>query len=96
MGAATARLLARDGAAVLIADLSSKAGQQVSMEIRATGGQAEFARTDVSDPDSIHAMVDRAVDGSGSSTWPPTSPGYPRSPRRWLRPPSTSGTGPTR
>ena len=80
MGAATARLLARDGAAVLIADLSSEAGQQVSKEIRAAGGQAEFARTDISDPDSIHAMVDRAVERFGKLNLAANVAGVPQQP----------------
>src|SRR5882672_5324341 len=80
MGAATARLLARDGAAVLIADLSSEAGQQVSKEIRAAGGQAEFARTDICDPDSIHAMVDRAVERFGKLNLAANVAGVPQQP----------------
>ena len=80
MGAATARLLARDGAAVLIADLSSEAGQQVSEEIRVAGGQAEFVRTDISDPDSIHAMAGRAVERFGELNLAANVAGVPQQP----------------
>jgi len=80
MGAATARLLARDGAAVLIADLSSEAGQQVSKEIGAAGGQAEFIKTDISDRDSIHAMVDRAIERFGKLNLAANVAGVPQRP----------------
>ena len=80
MGAATARLLARDGAAVLIADLSSETGQQLSKEIGAAGGQAEFVKTDVSDPDSIHAMVGRAVERFGKLNLAANVAGVPQQP----------------
>jgi NAD(P)-dependent dehydrogenase (short-subunit alcohol dehydrogenase family) len=80
MGAATARLLARDGAAVLIADLNSEAGQQVSKEIAAAGGQAEFITTDVSDPDSIHAMASRAIERFGKLNLAANVAGVPQQP----------------
>jgi NAD(P)-dependent dehydrogenase (short-subunit alcohol dehydrogenase family) len=80
MGAATARLLARDGAAVLIAGLSSEAGQQVSKEIRAAGGQAESARTDISGPDSVHAMAGRAVERFGKLNLAANVAGVPQQP----------------
>src|SRR6266481_2665749 len=80
VGAATARLLARDGAAVLIADLSSEAGQQVSKEIGAAGGQAEFIKTDISDRDSIHAMVDRAIERFGKLNLAANVAGVPQRP----------------
>jgi NAD(P)-dependent dehydrogenase (short-subunit alcohol dehydrogenase family) len=74
------RLLARDGAAVLIADLSSETGQQLSKEIGAAGGQAEFVKTDVSDPDSIHAMVGRAVERFGKLNLAANVAGVPQQP----------------
>jgi NAD(P)-dependent dehydrogenase (short-subunit alcohol dehydrogenase family) len=80
MGAATARRLARDGAAVLIADLNAEAGLQVSKEIEAAGGQADFIRTDVSDPDSIQAMVDRAVERFGRLNLAANVAGVPQQP----------------
>jgi NAD(P)-dependent dehydrogenase (short-subunit alcohol dehydrogenase family) len=79
MGAATARLLAWEGAAVLIADLS-EAGQQVSKEIGAAGGQAEFIKTDVSDPDSIHAMADEAIERFGKLNLAANVAGVPQRP----------------
>ncbi|HWB67959.1 MAG TPA: SDR family NAD(P)-dependent oxidoreductase [Mycobacteriales bacterium] len=56
LGAATARLLAQHGAAVVVADLQDDKGQALAKEI---GG--EFVHTDVTDTDSIIAAVDTAV-----------------------------------
>jgi 3-oxoacyl-[acyl-carrier protein] reductase len=61
IGAAYARALADAGAAVVIADVSCDAGEAVAAGIRASGGRAEFARTDVGDPDSARAMAEHAA-----------------------------------
>jgi 3-oxoacyl-[acyl-carrier protein] reductase len=65
IGAAYARALATAGAAVVIADISAEAGQQVADDICAGGGTAAFARTDVSDPASAQAMAALAADRYG-------------------------------
>lgn len=52
LGAATARRLAEAGASVMIADLQDDLGEQVASEI---GGA--FLTTDVTDPESVQAMV---------------------------------------
>jgi NAD(P)-dependent dehydrogenase (short-subunit alcohol dehydrogenase family) len=80
MGAATAWRLARDGAAVLIADLNTEAGEQTSKEIQAGGGQAEFFRTDVSGRHSIKEMVDRAVERFGKLNLAANVAGIPQQP----------------
>ncbi|MFE0460343.1 SDR family NAD(P)-dependent oxidoreductase [Kitasatospora sp. NPDC058965] len=48
IGAATARRLAAEGAAVIVVDVSDAAGQQVADEIVRAGGQAEYRHGDVS------------------------------------------------
>ena len=48
IGEATARLLAREGAAVLIADLDTEGAERVAEAIRSDGGRAIAHRTDVS------------------------------------------------
>ena len=48
IGAATARRLAADGAAVVLADIAA-AGEDVSALINAAGGRAAFVRADVAD-----------------------------------------------
>ena len=47
MGAAEARLFAREGARVVIGDILVAEGQAVEAEIKAKGGEAAFARLDV-------------------------------------------------
>ena len=61
IGRGTALCLAREGAAVVAADLNSQGGEQVIGEIAAAGGQAVFQHTDVSSEPAIKALVDRAV-----------------------------------
>jgi NAD(P)-dependent dehydrogenase (short-subunit alcohol dehydrogenase family) len=65
IGEAYARALAAAGAAVVIADISADAGQQVADDICAGGGTAAFVRTDVSDPESAQAMAAHAADRYG-------------------------------
>jgi NAD(P)-dependent dehydrogenase (short-subunit alcohol dehydrogenase family) len=61
MGAEEARLFAREGAKVVIADLLEQEGQQVAAEIVAAGGQALFALTDVTSGTDWQQVVDLAV-----------------------------------
>lgn len=65
IGEAYARALAAQGAAVVVADLNEEAGAGVVAGIEADGGQAVFARTDVSDPASARAMAALAADRFG-------------------------------
>jgi 3-oxoacyl-[acyl-carrier protein] reductase len=67
IGAATAELFAAEGAAVLVADLPSHraAADALIARIRADGGQAAFAPTDVTDPASVDAAVAFCVDRFG-------------------------------
>jgi NAD(P)-dependent dehydrogenase (short-subunit alcohol dehydrogenase family) len=54
MGAATARIFAREGARVMIADVLEHEGQQVTAEI---GSAARFAKLDVTDEDNWNAVI---------------------------------------
>jgi 3-oxoacyl-[acyl-carrier protein] reductase len=65
IGRAIARLFAAEGAAVVIADISAEAGEQVAGEIRDSGGRALFIPTDVSRSDQVTALVARALAGFG-------------------------------
>lgn len=47
MGAEEARLFVREGAKVVLAEISEPAGQALEAEITAAGGEAVFVRTDV-------------------------------------------------
>ena len=46
IGEAYARALAREGAAVVVADLNAEAGEQVAKQIEADGGRAIFVPCD--------------------------------------------------
>lgn len=58
IGATTAQLLAAQGAAVVVADISDNSGQGVVDKIRAAGGEAAYRHTDVTDESAVAAMVD--------------------------------------
>ncbi|NOG71192.1 SDR family NAD(P)-dependent oxidoreductase [Roseicella sp. DB1501] len=57
MGAATARLLAREGAKVAVADMLEAEGQSVVAEIEKAGGTTRFLRLDVAEEDQWEAAV---------------------------------------
>jgi len=57
IGRAIAGALAREGAAVLVADLSGERAAAVAAEIRATGAAAASTPVDAADADSVEAMV---------------------------------------
>lgn len=65
IGEAYAHALAREGAAVVVADINAEMGEGVAKQIVADGGRATFAGVDVSDPDSAIAMADKAVSEFG-------------------------------
>ncbi len=57
IGRATARILAREGARVVVADLQDAAGEETVAAIRAAGGAAEYAHLDVADHAAVRALV---------------------------------------
>ncbi len=57
IGRATAGILARGGARVIIADVQDAAGEETIAGIRATGGDAEYHHVDVSDAEAIQILV---------------------------------------
>ena len=61
MGAEECRIFAREGAKVVIADILEAEGRQVEAEIAEAGGDAVFARLDVTSEDDWQAAVDAAV-----------------------------------
>jgi NAD(P)-dependent dehydrogenase (short-subunit alcohol dehydrogenase family) len=65
IGAGTASAWARAGAAVVLAARDATALQGVADEIRAAGGQALAVPSDVTDPNSVRVLVERAVDEFG-------------------------------
>jgi NAD(P)-dependent dehydrogenase (short-subunit alcohol dehydrogenase family) len=65
IGAATVRAFAREGAAVLLADVQATPGEALAQELRAEGRHAVFVHCDMRREDEIEAMVRRAVDEFG-------------------------------
>ena len=61
MGAEEARLFAREGARVVIADVLEEEGKHLEAEIQAAGGEALFVRTDVTSEDNWRQVVQATV-----------------------------------
>jgi NAD(P)-dependent dehydrogenase (short-subunit alcohol dehydrogenase family) len=61
IGAATARRLASEGAAVLVTDVQDDAGAQLVKQIIAGGGRAGYAHLDVTSEDEWEAAVASAI-----------------------------------
>ncbi|HEY7547775.1 MAG TPA: 3-oxoacyl-ACP reductase FabG [Blastocatellia bacterium] len=66
IGRATARLFAREGARVVIAEINEASGAETARMIQAEGGEAFCVVTDVSSPASV-AVLFQAIDDRG---WP--------------------------
>jgi NAD(P)-dependent dehydrogenase (short-subunit alcohol dehydrogenase family) len=65
IGRATALAFAREGARVAVADILEEAAQRTVTEIEAMGGQAMAIACDVTDDDTVKAMIAAAVDAFG-------------------------------
>jgi len=65
IGQAYAEALAREGAAVVVADINVEGAQRVAAGIRAEGGTALAVPVDVSDVESTKAMADRTLSEFG-------------------------------
>ncbi|MBP2181697.1 SDR family NAD(P)-dependent oxidoreductase [Amycolatopsis magusensis] len=65
IGAAAARLFAREGAKVLLAARTEAQLKAVTDEIREAGGVADYVVCDLADPAAVRAAVDRAVELHG-------------------------------
>src|SRR5947209_4301717 len=61
MGEAEATLFAREGAQVVVADLLAEEGRRVVAVIGAAGGEARFARLDVTSEEDWHEIVTTTV-----------------------------------
>lgn len=66
LGAASARLLAENGARVFIADLNSEGGETLASELRAGGADAHFVHTNVTSEESVQNAVRAATEGGKS------------------------------
>ena len=66
IGRGVARAFAREGAAVVIAEIDEASGLQVEQELKELGGRALFIKTDVTSKTSIEAVVASTVAHFGS------------------------------
>ena len=65
IGRASARLFAREGARVVVADIDTEGGESTVGLVKDAGGDATFVRTDVAEPADVEAMVAAAIDRYG-------------------------------
>jgi NAD(P)-dependent dehydrogenase (short-subunit alcohol dehydrogenase family) len=65
IGRAGAEILAREGAAVVVADRNETAGEETVMRIRAAGGRALAIATDVGDDAQLDRLVARTLQELG-------------------------------
>ena len=68
MGRTAAQVFAREGARVVLADVTDDAGQDAVEEIGRSGGQAGYVHADVSREDDVERMVRFAMDRFGALT----------------------------
>ena len=61
IGRSSALLFAREGATVVVNDLSVENGEKTVEDIRREGGNAWFIRADVTEPQEVQAMVDEII-----------------------------------
>ena len=65
IGRATSLAFAREGAKVVVADVSPEGGLETVEMIKAGGGEATFVAADVSDELQVVAMIDASLDAFG-------------------------------
>ncbi len=65
IGRAVATAFAAKGARVILADIDESAGSELERSLNASGGNALFLRTDVSDPESIRQMIAETATKTG-------------------------------
>jgi NAD(P)-dependent dehydrogenase (short-subunit alcohol dehydrogenase family) len=65
MGQAAAELFAREGASVVVTDISAEMGEATVRSIRNAGGRAIFVKANVADEDEVKHMVNTAIDAFG-------------------------------
>ncbi len=66
IGAAAARIFAREGARLVISDVQVELGTQVAKELEAQGAEAHFIAADVSEEEDVQRLIARTVELLGS------------------------------
>jgi glucose 1-dehydrogenase len=65
IGRACAQLFAKEGAAVVVADIDAEKGREVVEAIEAEGGRAKLVKTDVGDARQAQRLVDQTIEAFG-------------------------------
>ncbi len=65
IGRAGAILFSREGARVIVADISREGGERTVEMVRDLGGDATYVHTDVTDPDSVERAIATAIAAYG-------------------------------
>lgn len=66
IGCATARAFAAAGMSLALSDVAVESGEALAAELRASGTQAEFFRTDVANPEDCKRLVQSTVEKFGA------------------------------
>ncbi|MFZ0963553.1 MAG: SDR family NAD(P)-dependent oxidoreductase, partial [Terriglobia bacterium] len=61
IGRAGALEFGKEGALVVVADINLEGAQETAIQIKSAGGAALAVKTDVSDPESVQALVDQTL-----------------------------------
>ena len=83
IGRASALRLAREGAAVVVADIDEFGGQETVSQIAASGGKAAFIRADVTLEADVRAMIAFAASTFGGLDILHNNAGIITGPPRW-------------
>jgi len=65
IGAATAKIFAREGARVVVADVDDEGGRRTVSEVGDAGGEALFIHVDVTDEDGVRSAIQQTVEHFG-------------------------------
>ncbi|AZN72905.1 SDR family NAD(P)-dependent oxidoreductase [Georhizobium profundi] len=62
MGLATAKAAAAAGAKVMLAARDEHALERICNDLKSTGGDVDFMKTDVGEEEQVQALADRAIE----------------------------------
>ena len=76
IGRSSALAFAKEGAQVIVSDISEEAGLETVKLIREADGEAEFFKCDVTDEEQVKALVDQTVSTFGKLDFAHNNAGY--------------------
>ena len=93
IGRGTALAFPREGASVVVADISDQGNQETARRIEELGGQALAVRCDVTQDEDVKSAVGQAVDAFGRLDVAFNNAGAEQKPGPRPRSPRRNGTG---